>query len=299
MNKIKVGIIQPKISPNLTENLAKLKKHIEDLANQGANLIVLPELQNGVYFCQTENVENFDFAESIPGKSTDFYGKIAKENHVVLVTTIFERRAAGLYHNTAVVFDTDGGIAGKYRKMQIPDDPGYYEKFYFTPGDIGFKPIITSIGKLGVQVCWDQWYPEGARLMALQGAQVLIYPTAIGYNSEDDAEEIKRQREAWITVQRGHAVANNLHVITVNRTGFEPDPSNATPGINFWGSSFVSGPQGELISIAPENEEAFICTEIDLDRTEEVRRWWPYLRDRRIDKFDELTQRFIDNDTKQ
>ncbi len=299
MNKIKVGIIQPKISPNLTENLAKLKKHIEDLANQGANLIVLPELQNGVYFCQTENVENFDFAESIPGKSTDFYGKIAKENHVVLVTTIFERRAAGLYHNTAVVFDTDGGIAGKYRKMQIPDDPGYYEKFYFTPGDIGFKPIITSIGKLGVQVCWDQWYPEGARLMALQGAQVLIYPTAIGYNSEDDAEEIKRQREAWITVQRGHAVANNLHVITVNRTGFEPDPSNATPGINFWGSSFVSGPQGELISIAPENEEAFICTEIDLDRTEEVRRWWPYLRDRRIDKFDELTKRFIDNDTKQ
>lgn len=299
MNKIKVGIIQPKISPNLTENLAKLKKHIEDLANQGANLIVLPELQNGVYFCQTENVENFDFAESIPGKSTDFYGKIAKENHVVLVTTIFERRAAGLYHNTAVVFDTDGGIAGKYRKMQIPDDPGYYEKFYFTPGDIGFKPIITSIGKLGVQVCWDQWYPEGARLMALQGAQVLIYPTAIGYNSEDDAEEIKRQREAWITVQRGHAVANNLHVITVNRTGFEPDPSNATPGINFWGSSFVSGPQGELISIAPENEEAFICTEIDLDRTEEVRRWWPYLRDRRIDKFDELTKRFIDNDTRQ
>lgn len=298
MNKIKVGIIQPKISPNLTENLANLKKHIEDLANQGANLIVLPELQNGVYFCQTENVENFDFAESIPGKSTDFYGKIAKENHVVLVTTIFERRAAGLYHNTAVVFDTDGGIAGKYRKMQIPDDPGYYEKFYFTPGDIGFKPINTSIGKLGVQICWDQWYPEGARLMALQGAQILIYPTAIGYNSEDDAEEIKRQREAWITVQRGHAVANNLHVITVNRTGFEPDPSNATPGINFWGSSFVSGPQGELISIAPENEEAFICTEIDLDRTEEVRRWWPYLRDRRIDKFDELTQRFIDNDTK-
>ncbi len=298
MNKIKVGIIQPKISPNLTENLAKLKKHIEDLANQGANLIVLPELQNGVYFCQTENVENFDFAESIPGKSTDFYGKIAKENHVVLVTTIFERRAAGLYHNTAVVFDTDGSIAGKYRKMQIPDDPGYYEKFYFTPGDIGFKPINTSIGKLGVQVCWDQWYPEGARLMALQGAQILIYPTAIGYNSEDDAEEIKRQREAWITVQRGHAIANNLHVITVNRTGFEPDPSNATPGINFWGSSFVSGPQGELISLAPENEEAFICTEIDLDRTEEVRRWWPYLRDRRIDKFDELTKRFIDNDTK-
>ncbi len=299
MNKIKVGIIQPKISPNLTENLAKLKKHIEDLANQGANLIVLPELQNGVYFCQTENVENFDFAESIPGKSTDFYSKIAKENHVVLVTTIFERRAAGLYHNTAVVFDTDGSIAGKYRKMQIPDDPGYYEKFYFTPGDIGFKPINTSIGKLGVQVCWDQWYPEGARLMALQGAQILIYPTAIGYNSEDDAEEIKRQREAWITVQRGHAIANNLHVITVNRTGFEPDPSNATPGINFWGSSFVSGPQGELISLAPENEEAFICTEIDLDRTEEVRRWWPYLRDRRIDKFDELTKRFIDNDTKQ
>ncbi len=299
MNKIKVGIIQPKISPNLTENLAKLKKHIEELANQGANLIVLPELQNGVYFCQTENVENFDFAESIPGKSTDFYGKIAKENHVVLVTTIFEHRAAGLYHNTAVVFDTDGSIAGKYRKMQIPDDPGYYEKFYFTPGDIGFKPINTSIGKLGVQVCWDQWYPEGARLMALQGAQILIYPTAIGYNSEDDAEEIKRQREAWITVQRGHAIANNLHVITVNRTGFEPDPSNATPGINFWGSSFVSGPQGELISLAPENEEAFICTEIDLDRTEEVRRWWPYLRDRRIDKFDELTKRFIDNDTKQ
>lgn len=298
MNKIKVGIIQPKISPNLEENLEKLKKHIEYLASQGANLIVLPELQNGVYFCQTENVENFDFAESIPGKSTDFYGKIAKENSVVLVTTIFERRTAGLYHNTAVVFDTDGSIAGKYRKMQIPDDPGYYEKFYFTPGDIGFKPIKTSIGKLGVQVCWDQWYPEGARLMALQGAQILIYPTAIGYNSEDDAEEIKRQREAWITVQRGHAVANNLHVITVNRTGFEPDPSNNTPGINFWGSSFISGPQGELLMLAPENEEAFVCTEIDLDRTEEVRRWWPYLRDRRIDKFDELTKRFIDDETK-
>ena len=294
MNKIKVGILQPQVLPNLNDNLAKLKAGIEKLAKQGAKLIVLPELQNTPYFCQCEDVGNFDLAEPVPGTSTSFYGKIAKGNKIVLVTTIFERRTAGLYHNTAVVFDTNGEIAGKYRKMQIPDDPGYYEKFYFTPGDIGFHPINTSLANLGIQICWDQWYPEGARLMALQGAQLLIYPTAIGFNSEDDEEEIKRQREAWITVQRGHAVANNLYVVTVNRTGYEEDPTHATPGIEFWGSSFVCGPQGEMLAIAPEHEASYLCVEIDLDRTEEVRRWWPYLRDRRIDEFAGLSKLFID-----
>ena len=294
MNSIKAGVVQPKILTDTKDNLEMLKDCIERLARQGANLIVLPELQNAPYFCQTEDVANFDFAESIPGNSTAFYSEIARNNHVVLVATLFERRSAGLYHNTAVVFDTDGSIAGMYRKMHIPDDPGYYEKFYFAPGDIGFKPIETSIGKLGVQICWDQWYPEGARLMALQGADILIYPTAIGYNPEDDTEEIHRQREAWITVQRGHAVANNLYVISVNRTGFEPDPSGATPGINFWGSSFVCGPQGEFLANAPEDEESLLCVDIDFNRTEEVRRWWPYLRDRRIDQFEYLKKRFID-----
>lgn len=294
MRKITVGIVQPKILVNHKANLEKLAASVERLAAKGANLIVLPELQNGPYFCQSENVEFFDLAEPVPGPSCEFYGKLTKKCAAVLVVTIFEKRASGLYHNTAAVFDTDGTMAGTYRKMQIPDDPGYYEKFYFTPGDTGFRPINTSIGRLGVQICWDQWYPEGARLMALQGAEILIYPTAIGYNSEDNEAEIARQREAWITVQRGHAVANNLHVVTVNRTGYEPDPSGATPGINFWGSSFICGPQGEMLQLAPQDEEVEIAQEIDLDRTEEVRRWWPYLRDRRIDQFQGLTQRFID-----
>ena len=292
---MKLGILQLHITADIADNKTRLAEGIIDLAHRGAELIVLQELHNTLYFCQVEDVENFNLAEPIPGPSTDFYGKLAKDLGVVIVTSLFERRAPGLYHNTAVVIEKDGTIAGKYRKMHIPDDPAYYEKFYFAPGDMGFHPVNTSLGCLGVQICWDQWYPEGARLMALHGAQLLIYPTAIGYNSEDTIEEIKRQREAWITVQRGHAVANNLHVITVNRAGYEPDPSQATPGINFWGSSFVCGPQGEMIALAPENEEAEICVEIDLDRTEEVRRWWPYLRDRRIDEFSGLTKRFIDN----
>lgn len=291
---MKIGILQPKILPDLSANLAKLKAGIEDLARRGAKLIVLPELQNGPYFCQTEDVGNFDLAEPVPGNSTEFYSVIACENKVVLVTTIFEKRTEGLYHNTAVVFDTDGSIAGTYRKMHIPDDPGYYEKFYFAPGDIGFRPIATSLGKLGVQVCWDQWYPEGARLMALRGATMLIYPTAIGYTTADTPDEIARQREAWIAVQRGHAVANNLHVVTVNRTGYEPDPSGATKGINFWGSSFVFGPQGEQLALAPQDEEAAICIDINPGRTEEVRRWWPFLRDRRIDEYQGLEKRFLD-----
>lgn len=291
---MKIGLLQPKILPDLSANLAKLKAGIEDLARRGAKLIVLPELQNGPYFCQTEDVGNFDLAEPVPGSSTKFYSAIARENNVVLVTTIFEKRTEGLYHNTAVVFDTDGSTAGTYRKMHIPDDPGYYEKFYFAPGDIGFRPIATSLGKLGVQVCWDQWYPEGARLMALRGAALLIYPTAIGYTTADSPDEIARQREAWIAVQRGHAVANNLHVVTVNRTGYEPDPSGATKGINFWGSSFVFGPQGEQLALAPQDEEAAICIDIDPGRTEEVRRWWPFLRDRRIDEYQDLDKRFID-----
>ena len=247
-----------------------------------------------MYFCQVESTDNFDLAEPIPGPSTDFYGALAQKHGIVLVTSLFERRAAGLYHNTAVVFEKDGSIAGKYRKMHIPDDPAYYEKFYFTPGDMGFHPIDTSVGRLGVQVCWDQWYPEGARLMALQGAELLIYPTAIGYESSDTPEEQARQREAWTTVQRGHAVANGLPVIAVNRTGHEDDPSGQTNGIDFWGSSFVAGPQGELLHRAPINEEENVVIEIDLQRSENVRRWWPFLRDRRIEEFQPLTQRFID-----
>ena len=291
---MKVGIIQQTCTANREENMKKLAQNIKNVAAQGAELVVLQELHNSLYFCQTENTELFDLAESIPGPSTDFYGAVAREGGVVLVTSLFERRAAGLYHNTAVVFEKDGTIAGKYRKMHIPDDPAYYEKFYFTPGDMGFQPIQTSVGKLGVQVCWDQWYPEGARLMALAGAEILIYPTAIGYESSDTEEEQSRQREAWTTVQRGHAVANGLPVVAVNRTGHEPDPSGQTRGIQFWGSSFVSGPQGEMLYRAPIDEEVATVVEIDMKRSENVRRWWPFLRDRRIECFEGLTKRFLD-----
>ena len=274
--------------------MQRLKKGIEQLAKQGAQLIVLQELHNSLYFCQIETVDNFDLAEPIPGPSTAFFSEIAAANNVVIVTSLFEKRAAGLYHNTSVVIEKDGSIAGKYRKMHIPDDPAYYEKFYFTPGDLGFVPIQTSLGKLGILVCWDQWYPEAARLMALNGAELLIYPTAIGYESSDAEEEKQRQREAWTTVQRGHAVANGLPVIAVNRVGFEPDPSQQTQGITFWGSSFVAGSQGEFIYRASETEEECTIVEIDLQRSEQVRRWWPFLRDRRIDEYHNITKRFID-----
>lgn len=293
-NILKVGLVQQSNTENIQHNKAKLEHNIRELSEKGAQLVVLQELHNSLYFCQTEDVDKFDLAEPIPGPSTEFYSKIAAECNIVLVTSLFERRAAGVYHNTAVVFEKDGTVAGMYRKMHIPDDPGYYEKFYFTPGDIGFKPINTSVGKLGVQVCWDQWFPEGARLMALQGADMLIYPTAIGYEPGDLKEEQKRQREAWITVQRGHAVANGLPVISVNRTGYESAPSGNGNGIQFWGSSFVCGPQGEILSQASQDKEENLLVEINLTRSEHVRRWWPYLRDRRIDKFEGLLERFID-----
>ena len=293
-NKIKVGFIQQHNTNDINDNMQRLKKGIEQLAKQGAQLIVLQELHNSLYFCQLETVDNFDLAEHIPGPSTAFFSEIAAANNVVIVTSLFEKRAAGLYHNTSVVIEKDGSIAGKYRKMHIPDDPAYYEKFYFTPGDLGFVPIQTSLGKLGILVCWDQWYPEAARLMALNGAELLIYPTAIGYESSDAEEEKQRQREAWTTVQRGHAVANGLPVIAVNRVGFEPDPSQQTQGITFWGSSFVAGSQGEFIYRASETEEECTIVEIDLQRSEQVRRWWPFLRDRRIDEYHNITKRFID-----
>lgn len=291
---MKIGIIQQTCTGQPEENKKKLAANIADVAARGAELVVLQELHNSLYFCQAENTALFDLAEPIPGPSTEFYGTLARQHGIVLVTSLFERRAAGLYHNTAVVFEKDGSIAGKYRKMHIPDDPAYYEKFYFTPGDLGFRPIRTSVGCLGVQVCWDQWYPEGARLMALAGAEILIYPTAIGYESSDTPEEQERQREAWTTVQRGHAVANGLPVIAVNRTGHEPDPSGQTAGIQFWGSSFVAGPQGEMLYRAPVTEEVNEVVEVDLRRSENVRRWWPFLRDRRIEHFDGLTRRFLD-----
>lgn len=293
-NKIKVGFIQQHNTNDINDNMQRLKKGIEQLAKQGAQLILLQELHNSLYFCQIETVDNFDLAEPIPGPSTAFFSDIAAANNVVIVTSLFEKRAAGLYHNTSVVIEKDGSIAGKYRKMHIPDDPAYYEKFYFTPGDLGFVPIQTSLGKLGILVCWDQWYPEAARLMALNGAELLIYPTAIGYESSDAEEEKQRQREAWTTVQRGHAVANGLPVIAVNRVGFEPDPSQQTQGITFWGSSFVAGSQGEFIYRASETEEECTIVEIDLQRSEQVRRWWPFLRDRRIDEYHNITKRFID-----
>ena len=291
---MKVGIIQQHNNANIEDNRNRLASKVTALAAQGAELVVLQELHDSLYFCQTEDVSLFDLAVKIPGEITEFYSELAKKCNVVLVTSLFEKRATGLYHNTAVVFDKDGSMAGKYRKMHIPDDPAYYEKFYFTPGDMGFHPIQTSVGCLGVQVCWDQWYPEGARLMALQGAELLIYPTAIGYESSDTPEEQQRQREAWTTVQRGHAVANGLPVIAVNRTGHEDDPSGQTNGIDFWGSSFVAGPQGELLYRASVNEEENRVVEIDMKRSENVRRWWPFLRDRRIEEFGGLTKRFID-----
>lgn len=291
---MKIGIIQQRCTGSIEDNKRKLAQNIADVASQGAELVVLQELHNSLYFCQTENTANFDLAEPIPGAGTDYYGELARRHGIVLVTSLFERRSAGLYHNTAVVFEKDGTIAGKYRKMHIPDDPAYYEKFYFTPGDLGFHPIDTSVGRLGIQVCWDQWYPEGARLMALQGAELLIYPTAIGYESSDTPEEQERQREAWTTVQRGHAVANGLPVIAVNRVGHEPDPSAQTNGITFWGSSFVAGPQGEFLFRASKDKEENVVVEVDMKRCENVRRWWPFLRDRRIEEFAPLTRRFID-----
>ena len=294
MKEIKIGFLQQQNTAVPEDNMQRLSKGIADLAKQGAQLIVLQELHNSLYFCQVEDVNNFDWAEPIPGPSTQFYGRLAKQFGVVIVTSLFEKRAPGLYHNTAVVIESDGTIAGKYRKMHIPDDPAYYEKFYFTPGDLGFHPITTSVGKLGVLVCWDQWYPEAARLMALQGAELLIYPTAIGYESSDTPDEQERQREAWTTVMRGHAVANGLPVVAVNRVGLEPDPSGNTQGIQFWGSSFVAGPQGELLYRASNSDEENVIVPIDLQHSEQVRRWWPFLRDRRIDEYGNIVRRFID-----
>ena len=291
---LKIGYLQQHNVADVKTNMQRLAEGVRNLAQRGAELIVLQELHNSLYFCQVEDVDNFDLAEPIPGPSTDFYGALARECNVVIVTSLFERRAAGLYHNTAVVIERDGSIAGKYRKMHIPDDPAYYEKFYFTPGDLGFRPIQTSVGKLGVLVCWDQWYPEAARLMALQGAELLIYPTAIGYAASDTEDEQQRQREAWTTLQRGHAVANGLPVVSVNRVGFEPDLSKQTPGIEFWGSSMVVGPQGEMLYRSQPDVEDSVVVEVDLAHSENVRRWWPFLRDRRIDMYGEITKRFID-----
>ena len=284
---MKIGFLQQHNVADMKQNMLRLAEGIRDLAQQGAELIVLQELHNSLYFCQVEDVNNFNLAETIPGPSTSFFGDLAKECGVVIVTSLFERRASGLYHNTAVVMEKDGSIAGIYRKMHIPDDPGYYEKFYFTPGDLGFHPIQTSVGRLGVLVCWDQWYPEAARLMALQGAELLIYPTAIGYDPNDTPEEQERQRMAWQTVQRGHAVANGLPVVTVNRVGDED-------GVPFWGTSFVVGPQGELLYEAPTDKEVTTVVDVDMQRSEQVRRWWPFLRDRRIEEYNGITKRYID-----
>lgn len=292
---IKIGIIQQSNTADTLSNKEKLAKNIREVSQQGAQLVILQELHNSLYFCQVESTANFTLAEPIPGPSTQFYSQLAAENKIVLVTSLFEARAKGLYHNTAVVFDSDGSIAGKYRKMHIPDDPAYYEKFYFTPGDIGFKPIKTSIGTLGVQVCWDQWYPEGARLMALRGADILIYPTAIGWESTDTPQEKERQLTAWQTVQRGHAVANGLPVVAVNRCGHEPDPSGLTNGIQFWGHSFVAGPQGEFLANFGEEEENRVV-EVSMERSESVRQWWPFLRDRRIEEYSGITKRYLDEE---
>ena len=294
MTTLKIGFLQQHNTADISDNIARLSTGIRQLAEQGAELIVLQELHNSLYFCQTEDVDNFDLAEPIPGPSTEHYARLAQELNVVIVASLFERRAPGLYHNTAVVFERDGQIAGCYRKMHIPDDPAYYEKFYFTPGDLGFHPIQTSVGRLGVMVCWDQWYPEAARLMAMQGAELLIYPTAIGYESSDTPEEQQRQRGAWQLVMRGHAVANGLPVVAVNRVGHEADPSQQTGGIEFWGTSFVSGPQGELLYQSPTDSEDAAVVSIDMKRSEQVRRWWPFLRDRRIDSYSDITRRFID-----
>lgn len=292
IEKIKVGMVQQSNTAALNDNLEKLTNNIRECAKSGAQLVVLQELHNSLYFCQTESPDVFDLAEPIPGPSTEHYGKLAAELGIVLVTSLFEKRAKGLYHNTAVVFEKDGSMAGMYRKMHIPDDPAYYEKFYFTPGDLGFEPIDTSVGRLGVLVCWDQWFPEAARLMALKGAEVLIYPTAIGWESTDGDDEKQRQKDAWVTSQRGHAIANGLHVISVNRVGYEADPSGVTNGISFWGNSFVAGPQGEIISAASNDREENLLVEVDLSRTEAVRRMWPFFRDRRIDEFGGLLKRY-------
>lgn len=294
MKELKIGFLQQHNTADTRGNIVRLAEGIAGLSRRGAQLIVLQELHNSLYFCQTEDVNNFDLAEPIPGPSTEMFGELARQYGVVIVTSLFERRAPGLYHNTAVVIERDGTIAGTYRKMHIPDDPAYYEKFYFTPGDLGFRPIDTSVGRLGVMVCWDQWYPEAARLMALRGAELLIYPTAIGYALSDTPDEQQRQRRAWQTVQRGHAVANGLPVVAVNRVGFEPDPSGQTEGIQFWGTSFVAGPQGELYYEASDDDEESIIVSIDMEHGEQVRRWWPFLRDRRIDDYGGITRRFID-----
>jgi len=291
---MKAGIIQQANTSDREDNIQRLQQKIRRLAAEGAELIVMQELHNGLYFCQTEDTKVFEQAESIPGPSTELFGGLAKETGVVIVLSLFEKRAPGIYHNTAVVMEKDGSIAGKYRKMHIPDDPAYYEKFYFTPGDLGFRPIETSVGKLGVLICWDQWYPEAARLMALAGADMLIYPTAIGWESSDSDAEKLRQQDAWITLQRGHAIANGIPVISVNRIGYEPDPSGQTKGIQFWGSSFVCGPQGEFLYQAPADREIIQIVDIDRMRTENVRRWWPFFRDRRIDSYGDLTKRWID-----
>lgn len=291
---MKIGIIQLSKTSNVEQNRQKLADEMRRVAAQGAELIVNQELHDSLYFCQHEDIHECNLALPIPGEATEFYSSLAGELGVVIVTSLFEKRAPGLYHNTAVVFEKDGTVAGKYRKMHIPDDPAYYEKFYFTPGDLGFKPIDTSVGKLGVLVCWDQWYPEAARLMALHGAEILIYPTAIGWESTDEHDEKVRQRDAWITVQRGHAVANGLPLVSVNRVGFEADPSGHTAGIQFWGSSFVAGPQGEFLYLAPTDMEVSTVVDVDLSRSEHVRRWWPFLRDRRIDAYGDITKRFID-----
>ena len=291
---IKIGLVQQANTDSVTENRARLMAKVRNLASLGAQLVVLQELHDSLYFCQVESTDNFDLAIPIPGAVTEEYSALARQLGIVLVTSLFERRAAGLYHNTAVVFDTDGSIAGRYRKMHIPDDPAYYEKFYFTPGDLGFEPINTSLCRLGVLVCWDQWYPEAARIMALKGADMLIYPTAIGWESSDTDAEKSRQRDAWIISQRAHAVANGIPVISVNRTGHEPDPSGMTNGIQFWGSSFVAGPQGEFLYQAPSDTEVEQIVEVSLTRSEQVRRWWPFLRDRRIEEFHQLSRRYID-----
>ena len=291
---MKVALIQQSNTTDRTENISKLELNIRNCAAQGAELIVLQELHNGLYFCQTEDQTVFDQAETIPGPSTESFGKLANELGVVIVLSLFEKRASGLYHNTAVVLEKDGTIAGKYRKMHIPDDPAYYEKFYFTPGDLGFKPIQTSVGKLGVMVCWDQWYPEAARLMAMSGAEILIYPTAIGWESTDTTEEKERQTNAWITIQRGHSVANGLFVLACNRVGYEDDPSKVTNGIQFWGNSFVSGPQGEILAQASANDEENMIVDIDISKSENVRQMWPFFRDRRIDSFNDLTKRWLE-----
>jgi len=294
MSKIEVGIIQQNRSANKATNMRKSVEAIDKAASMGAELVVLQELHASLYFCQVEDTDLFELAEPIPGKDSEVFAKAAKQNNVVLVTSLFEKRAPGLYHNTAVVFEKDGSIAGMYRKMHIPDDPGFYEKFYFTPGDMGFEPIQTSVGKLGLLICWDQWYPEAARLMALAGAEVLIYPTAIGWDPADDDAEKTRQLDSWITVQRGHAVANGLPLISVNRTGFEADPTSQRRGIDFWGNSFVAGPQGEILKKLSASEEQIEVVEIDRKRTEDVRRIWPFLRDRRIDGYDDLLKRYRD-----